>query len=126
MATTDTFTPLERRAVMGTAMIAGLRLFGLFIIVPVFSAWAYINANASASEAGWVIAIYGLTQACLQIPFAMLSDRIGRKPVITLGLLIFAAGSFVAAVAAYHNHMDGIFGGALYKVRVRLQARPLR
>jgi MFS family permease len=60
---------------------------------------------------GLALGIYGLTQAILQIPFGMLSDRIGRKPIITLGLIIFVVGSVVAAMATHVNNIQGIIIG---------------
>lgn len=81
-------------------MIFALRMLGLFMILPVFSISAsHEYSGTTPMLIGLAIGAYGLTQACLQIPFGMLSDRIGRKQVITLGLLLFAAGSVVAATA---------------------------
>lgn len=92
-------TPLEKRAVSGLSLIFALRMLGLFMILPVFSLAASDYAASTPVLIGLAIGAYGLTQALLQIPFGMLSDRIGRKQVITLGLLLFAAGSVVAAMA---------------------------
>ena len=89
----------ERRASMALAGIFTLRILGLFMILPVFSLHAESYQGYSPVLAGLAIGVYGLTQAVFQIPFGMLSDRIGRKRVITAGLLIFAAGSVVAALA---------------------------
>ncbi len=72
---------------------------GLFLILPVFALYAEGVAGVTPMLVGAAIGVYGLTQAVLQIPFGMLSDRIGRKPVIIAGLLIFACGSAVAASA---------------------------
>ena len=93
------FTGLERRVSITLAAIMGLRMLGLFLILPVFTLYADELYGASALLAGVALGIYGLTQALMQIPFGVLSDRIGRKPVIIVGLLIFAAGSLVAAGA---------------------------
>lgn len=92
-------TPLERRAAISLAGIYSLRMMGLFLILPVFSLYAETLGNTTPFLIGLAIGIYGLTQALLSIPFGMLSDRFGRKRIITLGLLIFAAGSVIAASA---------------------------
>ncbi|TXF13081.1 MFS transporter [Pelomicrobium methylotrophicum] len=94
------FTALERRATFGLASVYGLRMLGLFIILPVFALYAEsLPGGRNPTLVGLALGVYGLTQALLQIPFGWLSDRIGRKPVIYLGLVLFAAGSFVAAAA---------------------------
>ena len=89
---------LELRAALSLSSIFALRMLGMFIIVPVFAIHARTLPGADAVLVGWVLGIYGLTQGLLQIPFGMASDRLGRKPVIVFGLLLFAVGSFVAAV----------------------------
>ncbi len=90
---------LERRAAYGLAGIYGFRMLGLFLILPVFALYAENLDYATPVLVGLAIGIYGLTQAVLQIPFGLLSDRIGRKPVIVAGLLLFALGSIIAAMA---------------------------
>ena len=95
----DSMTPTERRAAAGLAGIFALRMLGLFLILPVFALHAPELAGATPLLIGLAIGAYGLTQALFQIPFGMLSDRIGRKPVIFGGLLLFALGSVVAALA---------------------------
>ena len=92
-------TATERRAAFSLAGIYALRMLGLFMILPVFSLYAHDLKGATPALIGLAIGIYGMTQAILQIPFGLLSDRIGRKPVIVFGLLVFAAGSVVAAAA---------------------------
>ena len=93
-------TPLERRASFSLASIFALRMLGLFLILPVFAIEAskYPGGDDPALI-GLAMGIYGLTQAMLQFPFGMASDRLGRKRVIVFGLALFAAGSFVAALA---------------------------
>lgn len=92
--------PLELRASLGLAGIYALRMLGMFLILPVFALYAKTLPGAtSPTWIGLALGSYGLTQALLQLPFGMLSDRIGRKKVIYFGLLLFAAGSFVAASA---------------------------
>ncbi|HEC73921.1 MAG TPA: MFS transporter [Methylophaga aminisulfidivorans] len=97
--TTDAMTSLEKRSISGLSLIFALRMLGLFMILPVFSLSAHQYTNSTPMLIGIAIGAYGLTQALLQIPFGMLSDRIGRKKVITIGLLLFAAGSVMAAMA---------------------------
>jgi MFS family permease len=93
-------TPAERRAAGSLASIYGLRLLGMFVILPVFALYAKdLPGGASHTLIGVALGAYGLTQAILQIPFGWASDRWGRKPVIHTGLAIFAAGSFLAAWA---------------------------
>ena len=93
-------TPLELRASFGLAGIFGLRMLGMFIILPVFALYAAkLPGGASHTMVGIALGAYGLTQACLQVPFGWLSDRWGRKRTIYLGLVIFALGSLVAALA---------------------------
>ncbi|MCC7326932.1 MAG: MFS transporter [Burkholderiales bacterium] len=93
-------TPAERRATAGLASIYGLRLLGMFVILPVFALFAKdLPGGASHTLIGIALGAYGLTQAILQVPFGWASDRWGRKPVIYMGLAVFALGSFVAAWA---------------------------
>ncbi len=96
----EKMSPLELRATAGLAGVYGLRMFGLFIILPVFAFYAEdLPGSSNYMLVGIALGAYGLTQAILQIPFGWLSDRIGRKPVIYIGLLLFALGSFIAAGA---------------------------
>ena len=93
-------TSAERHATAGLAGIYGLRLLGMFIVLPVFALYAEtLPGGASRTLIGVALGAYGLTQALLQIPSGWASDTWGRKPVIYMGLAIFALGSFVAAVA---------------------------
>ncbi len=109
--TDDAMLPTERRAVFSLAGIYALRMMGLFMILPVFALYAETLEGYTPALIGLAIGIYGLTQAALQIPFGMASDHFGRKPVIILGLIIFAIGSVVAATADTMNGV--IFGRAL-------------
>ena len=101
----------ERSAVFSLSLIMAFRMLGLFMILPVFSAYASHLAGATSFLVGLALGIYGLTQACLQLPFGMLSDKIGRKPIISIGLLLFAAGSIIAALS--HNIYGIIVGRAI-------------
>lgn len=87
------------RATVGLAGVYGVRMLGLFLILPVFALFAEGLPDATPFLTGLAVGIYGLTQAALQIPFGLLSDRIGRKPVIFGGLLLFALGSAIAGSA---------------------------
>jgi MFS family permease len=91
--------PVERRAAGSLAAIFALRMLGLFMLLPVLSLYAEGFEGGTPMLMGVALGIYGLTQALFQIPFGILSDRLGRKRVIATGLLIFAAGSVVAAMA---------------------------
>lgn len=100
LSTSEKMSPIEMRASVGLAGVYGLRMFGLFIILPVFALFAeHLPGGNNFTLVGIALGAYGLTQAILQIPFGWLSDRIGRKPVIYLGLVLFAIGSFMAATA---------------------------
>ncbi|MFD0668030.1 MFS transporter [Ramlibacter sp. MAHUQ-53] len=93
-------TPAERRASGSLASVFAARMLGLFLVLPVFALEAArYPGGDDPSLVGLAMGIYGLTQGLLQIPFGMASDRFGRKRVIVLGLLVFAAGSFMAAAA---------------------------
>ena len=94
---------MTRPEIKASASLAGifaLRMLGLFLILPVFAVYAHkIPGGNDEFLVGLTLGIYGLTQGLLQIPFGVASDRWGRKPVIVVGLLIFAVGSFLAAFA---------------------------
>jgi len=104
-------SPLERRSALTLACVISLRLFGLFLIMPVFSLYAQRLPDATPWLIGLALGVYGLGQVLLQIPLGLLSDRIGRKPAITLGLLVFAAGGLVAAMS--HTLLGIVIGRAL-------------
>ncbi|MBI3570997.1 MAG: MFS transporter [Gammaproteobacteria bacterium] len=93
-------SPLERRAAAGLASIYGLRMLGMFLILPVFAVYAeHLPGGENHALIGLALGVYGLTQALLQLPFGMASDHVGRKRVIYFGLVLFALGSFIAAAA---------------------------
>jgi len=94
----------EKRGTFSLAGIYGLRMMGLFLILPVFALYSESLSGVTPTLMGLALGAYGFTMAMLQIPFGWMSDRIGRKPVIAAGLLIFAIGSVVAAMA------DSIWG----------------
>ncbi len=91
--------PSEWRATGGLAALYATRMLGLFMVLPVLALYAHELPGATAFHVGLALGVYGLTQALLQLPFGIASDRFGRKPVIALGLIIFAAGSVLAALA---------------------------
>lgn len=91
-------SPMELRSSMALSLILFLRMLGLFLILPVFALYAEDLGDATPTLVGLALGSYGLTQALLQIPFGMISDRLGRKPVIVAGLLIFVAGSIIAGL----------------------------
>jgi MFS family permease len=102
-------TPAERRATLSLASIYGLRMFGMFLILPIFAIYAStLPDKPSSFMVGLALGAYGLTQALLQLPFGMASDKYGRKPMIYIGLAIFAIGSLVAALA---TSIEGIIIG---------------
>ena len=108
--TPERMTASERRAAFWLAGVFSLRMLGLFMILPVFALYAeHLHGNTPAL-AGLAIGVYGFSQALFQIPFGFLSDRYGRKRMIYIGLVIFAFGSVVAALA------DSIYGVILGRI----------
>lgn len=102
----DRMTKSELRASLSLASIFALRMLGLFLILPVFAEYARgLPDGHDAQRIGLAMGIYGLMQAFLHIPLGWLSDRIGRKPVMVAGLLLFVAG---ALVAAFSDTLAGI------------------
>ncbi|MEQ6475311.1 MFS transporter [Comamonas sp. wu1-DMT] len=102
-------TSQERRSSGALALIFALRMLGLFLVLPVFmlEARKYPGGDDPAMI-GLAMGLYGLTQALFQLPIGLASDRIGRKPVIVAGLLVFAAGSLIAAMA---DSLTGLMAG---------------
>ena len=102
-------TALERRASLSLAAIYGLRMLGLFLVLPVFALEAaHYPGGDDPARVGLAMGLYGLSQGLLQIPFGLASDRWGRKRVIVAGLLVMALGSLVAALA---STLDGLMVG---------------
>lgn len=92
-------TPLERRITASLAAVFAMRMLGLFVVLPVFAIYGRELEGATPLLIGLAIGAYGLVQGVLQIPYGVLSDRYGRKPVIFVGLLSFAIGGLVAAMS---------------------------
>lgn len=88
---------LEWRCTLALGSVYALRMVGMFMILPVFALYARsLPGQVTPLEEGFTLGLYGLVQALLQIPFGIASDRWGRKPVIVVGMLLFALGSFIA------------------------------
>ncbi len=90
---------VEKRAILGVGGIFALRMIGLFMIVPVFSVYGDNYAHATPFLIGLAVGIYGLGQAIFQIPMSLAADKFPRKPIIMLGLILFALGGIIAANA---------------------------
>jgi MFS family permease len=104
MMPNSALNPIEKRTAQSLALVFALRMLGLFMIMPVFAIYGQHLTGYSPMWVGFAIGAYGLTQACLQIPAGMLSDKFGRKPIIYGGLVIFALGSLVAGMS------DSVYG----------------
>lgn len=102
---------IEKRASWSLAAVMSLRMLGLFMVLPLFSLYAHQLIGATPFLIGVSLGIYGLTQGLLQIPFGMLSDHIGRRKVITFGLILFIIGSVITALS--HTITGVIMGRAL-------------
>lgn len=101
----------EKQATLSLGAIYSFRMLGLFMILPVFSVYALRLQDATPFLVGLTLGIYGLTQACLQLPFGICSDYFGRKPIIFIGLIIFALGSLLAGLS--HTIYGILFGRAI-------------
>ncbi len=109
LISSEKMTPAELRATLSLASIYGLRMLGMFLILPIFAIYAStLPDKPSGLMVGLALGAYGLTQALLQLPFGMASDKYGRKPMIYIGLGIFAIGSMVAALAM---NIEGVIIG---------------
>lgn len=95
----SSFNTVEKKAAISIAILISLRMYGLFLIMPVFSVYAKTLSATTPFLIGLALGIYGLTQALLQIPMGLASDFFGRKNILTIGLLVFIAGSIVAALS---------------------------
>jgi MFS family permease len=104
MSTASYISSTEKRAIVSLASLYALRMLGLFMVLPVMAIAGAEFEGATPELLGLAIGVYGLSQALLQIPAGALSDHFGRKPVIVIGLIIFALGSFIAANA------DSVYG----------------
>lgn len=96
--------PFERKVVYSLAALYTFRMLGLFMLLPVLAVYGTEYEHHSPFLLGLALGAYGFSQALLQIPFGVLSDRVGRKPLILIGLIIFTLGSVVAALA------DSVYG----------------
>ncbi|MDE1958450.1 MAG: MFS transporter [Xanthomonadaceae bacterium] len=101
----------EFKSALALASVVGLRMFGLFLVLPVLAFYLQTMPGATPALIGLALGVYGIGHMLLQIPMGMLSDRVGRKPVITFGLALFALGSLTAALA--HGVTGIILGRAL-------------
>ena len=102
-------SPLEIKSSVLLASIYSLRMLGIFLILPIFAIYASdLSDKPTEFQIGLAFGIYGLTQAILQVPFGMTSDRLGRKPVIYFGLLLFIIGSFIAGIS---EQIEGVIIG---------------
>jgi len=101
----------ERVFALKISTIIATRMLALFLIFPVFSVYAEQYKDQTPYLIGLAIGIYGLTQAIFQIPFGYLSDQLGRKPLIYIGILLFLLGSIIAALS--ENILTVIIGRAL-------------
>lgn len=104
------FRSLESRSVASLATLYIVRMLGLFMVLPVLALAGNEYSGSNVFLLGLAIGVYGLSQALLQIPFGFLSDRYGRKPMIALGLIIFASGTLIAATS---GSIEGLIIGRI-------------
>ena len=97
------YTPTQRKVLFALASVVGLRMLGLFLVLPVFTLYGLQFTN-SRFLVGFAFGSYGLTMAILQIPLGRLSDRIGRRKVLLLGMTLFSLGSFLCAIPHWFPH----------------------
>jgi len=107
------FTPEEKKATLGLAGIFSLRMLGLFLVLPILSIYASKFPGATSFLVGVAIGAYGLTQAIFQIPYGLLSDKIGRIPILVFSTIIFILGSLLAAFASYEKNIYLLIAGRL-------------
>lgn len=111
MSASERMSARELRVAIGLAGIFGLRMLGLFVILPVFALYAAtLEGGDDLTLVGIALGAYGFSQAILQIPFGRWSDRYGRKPLLYIGLAIFAAGSLIAG---YASSLYGVIFGRI-------------
>ncbi len=108
----ETMSPQEKRTAYSLAAVYTVRMLGLFMILPIFTAYGAELKGHTPFLIGLALGIYGLTQALFQVPLGMLSDRLGRKPVIVFGFLFFITGSVIAALA---HTITGIIIGRAFQ-----------
>lgn len=95
----SSFTSAEKRTLLGLSAVLAARLLGFSLVLPMFSTYAMHTLNATKMQAGIAFGIYGLSQALLQIPFGLWSDRFGRKVMVAIGLAVFVLGAAISATA---------------------------
>ena len=112
MQISDKMTPTELRATISLASIYGLRMLGMFLLLPIFAIYAEkLDGGSNHTLIGVALGAYGLMQVLLQLPFGIASDKYGRKKVIYVGLILFAIGSVVAAMS--HDIVMVIIGRSI-------------
>jgi len=107
------FSPEEKKATLGLAGVFSLRMLGLFLVLPVLSIYASEFPGATSFLVGLAIGAYGLTQAFLQIPYGLLSDKIGRIPILIFSTVVFILGSLLAAYASNEHNIHLLIVGRL-------------